>query len=408
MFKLALKNLFRRKYKTFLICILFITLITFILIFGGIKKSIYYNIEDMLKKSFSGSYYITSYDKFNSGFLSLGIKLPKSIDIQIVKQIDKINNDLCFSKRIKVGSMLYIENTNEYNFSIIIGIDPEKEKNILKSMNLSNNSIENLSNILTENKIIIAESQNKENKLKKGDNLIAFIKHISGYFLPYEFIVEDFYNNDLIKNFKFDLNIIFINIKYLQNILGVDNSFVTDIVFLDKENKYYSKINDIAIKRNLTFVSAKDSFDIFSGLIDFLSIFFFIAEFLIISILIIIIINSMLSSIFDRKKEIGTMYSFGFSKSKVVFIFLLEYIFIFLISYFFSILIYFMLIQLTKIYPINIKLLSFYLKSNPLSILFDIKYIYLALLIPFFSILIGIIFPSKILFKFEIVELLKE
>ncbi len=103
MFKISLKNIFRARIKLILIILLFVLLITFTLLFGGIKKGINQNLEDIIKKSYSGSCYLTSYENFNSNLISLSATIPVSIDKESINKIENISKNLVFSERIKIG-----------------------------------------------------------------------------------------------------------------------------------------------------------------------------------------------------------------------------------------------------------------------------------------------------------------
>jgi len=401
MFKIAIKNLFERKFKTIFIYILFLLLITMILVFGGLKTFFNEYIEKLASESFAGKYYVTSYE-YNATLEGLSSNFPNQIKEDILQNLQKKN--IFNSKRIRIGAIIIDEIKSDIYFSIIFGIDPGKEKKIITSTKLTKNTFDKFDNILKDNLIIINAKFCEKNNIKIGDKLIVFIKHSSGYSLPYEFEIIDTYTNDLIEKFNLSSPMIFININYLRQIIGVSDNFCTDIVFKDEDKVDY--IKRISSQNNLSFVRANESYNIFSGLVNFLSLFFLISEVLLILIIVVMILNSTLSSIFERKREIGTMFSLGISKFKIIKIFIFEYLFIFLISFLSSFFIYLILILITQSKGIKISFITYlipYLRIN-----FNIKYLFYSFFISLLIIFLGIIFPSLVISRLEIVNILRE
>lgn len=313
--QIALKNIKRNKQRT-IVTIILSTFATAILIFASALMDGEHKI--LLKNAV----------EIYPGYIQIINKKFKdnpNFD-NLIENSDEIVNKLTKNTKIKVLSQRFetfvlLSSSSKSLGAMIVGIQPKIEEKISK-LKKSLYKGEYLSNT-DKNSAYIGNELAKNLKVDIGDT-ISFIGNGADYsFCADNLIIKGIFQTGL---FEFDLNSIFVNKKYFDE-LFVSSDLSTHIIILPKKtenslslsNEIQTNLNDKLLSQSWeefmeSLVKAMKLDSVF-GYIT-LSIFFIV-------ILFVILIYTTLS-IYSRIKEIGVLRAIGTQQKEILLMLLYE------------------------------------------------------------------------------------
>ncbi|HCP17190.1 MAG: FtsX-like permease family protein [bacterium] len=308
--KLSFKNIFRNHRRTFLTS-LGITVAVAATIFGksfidGEFAPIIQNISDMetghikiVKKEYKEKERMMS-AKYNINYIDLESKIKDLKDVKLIRP------------RIKFGTLI-AKGDQEVDGVIGFSVLPEREKDfiLLKDKKLN------------RGEIVVSKKFAEKMGVGKGDTLILITQTIYGYLNGISLKVSDLYETDID---YIASNMVFLHLRDGQKLLSMDSTKACELLIyckdLNSSLKVSSKIKEFLPddyylsnwQEGESFLSLlKVSFSVMTLVF---MVMFFLAS--------IAIINTMVMSLYERKKEIGMMKSLGLKSEKVFFIFFME------------------------------------------------------------------------------------
>ncbi len=309
--KMALRNLKRNKGRTIVVLIS----IAVAVMFACIMLSL---INGMIET------YLKNYKNFQYGDVRIANKMffereqylsiKYSINETLADSIGKLDGVAGVSRRIKMPILLGVGKKSES--AVLFGVDMKYDENLLK---LRRSTVEG--NPLNEGKTcIIGKELAKKMKIKVNDSVLlvgadrfmslnAVKLRVSGIFdmdIPY-----------------FNSRFIFTSYKNVQT-LGRLNKKVTEIVVFTNKN-YHKVAKDIEkiIPKNAKAVTLDKSGPLFVWMNLALRIYQLISL-AIVFLGSMVIINTMLMVVNERKREIGTLKALGMSNMEVEKLFISE------------------------------------------------------------------------------------
>ena len=304
-FKIALRNVLRRKLQTSLLgfMIFFTTFVIFALV--GVQTGAFRLIEDSYTKVFNGDLQIRSIDYKDVEDFE---KMIEESDLASIKNtLSKYSKTEVFTSERYISFALGDFNNKNYSFQLV-GINPETEKNLsmpsthMKSgVYLDDNSY---------NDIIIGQDLADYFSLSVGDEIVLMSSDIYESFVIDSFRIKGIYE---VGDIMLDKNTGFIHKKYFDD----------NIVYGKKATNLTIRLSDSSYRGNLKELIAKNISPKFQVLswdeilpeikqtIEFqftVSMFFYV---LLVAIVSFILINSMMLATIKRLPEFGIYSSIG-------------------------------------------------------------------------------------------------
>ncbi len=308
--KLSFKNIFRNHRRTFLTS-LGITIAVAATIFGksfidGEFAPVIQNISDMetghikiVKKEYKKKEFLMPVNQsFNYMFLE--------------SKIERINDVKLLRPRIKFPTLIA---KGDYEVDGVVGFSilPEREKKFLLLGGRS----------LNRGEIIISDKFSKKIGAEKNDTLILITQTKYGYLNGISLVVSDFFQTDIeyIAN-----NMVFLHLSDAQRLLALDSTDAFELLIYCKDLASSFKVTK-HIKNFLNDGYHLSNWREGKTILNLLQVSFFVMGlvFMIIFFLAsIAIINTMIMSLYERKKEIGMMKALGLRSKNVFLVFFFE------------------------------------------------------------------------------------
>jgi putative ABC transport system permease protein len=255
---------------------------------------------------------------YKKGFLAQGDEKPFEYLItdynKIIKEINKIPGIKAVTPRLGFRGLL----ANSDNSAIILGNagDPVGEESMFGAFS----SVVDGQNITEEdtNGLLIGKSVAKKLKLKAGDPCTVIVSMNDGSINALDFNISG------VKRLviqELDKVYALANIKTVQELLNVSNSSDSLVLLLTRTEdveRTENKVSQICDKFGLEYRRWDQIFPMYYDAKKFYSSALDFAMFIIFSITIFAIANTMMMVLFERIREIGTIRSLGTTRIKVL------------------------------------------------------------------------------------------
>lgn len=316
--KLAIRNVLRNKRRS-IITILAIGMGLMLVIFlRGLFSGMNKQMIDGFIKMQSGHLQIHAkgYNK-KARFLPLNISIenPDKI-INEIKDVPEING---IASRIRFGGLV---SSGTDSFGVLgIGIDPKAEEkvSIIMQKISQGNKLDN-----KDGYTLIGKKLAEDLNLKVGSMLIIVSNTIYGAMNAVDLEVKGIIDSG---SSQYDASVVIMNIKDAQRLLDMENK-VTDLVISIKEtNKTDTVLRSIQRKLANYNVETQSWKEMGEGILRTQKLtrnFFTIIYLVVILVAAMGVINTMLMSIMERTREIGTLMAMGTTQKEVLILFLFE------------------------------------------------------------------------------------
>ncbi|MBN2039665.1 MAG: ABC transporter permease [Spirochaetes bacterium] len=224
---------------------------------------------------------------------------------------------LAYAPRVKIHGM--IRSSEASGGIMIVGIDPEKEKNISSIYDYTSKG--DGSRFLTnedEEAVLISSSLAKKLDLMLGDKTVLMFQDKNKEIIGVGMRIVGFFTSPID---SFDKFIVFTPIKLLQNITGLGEN-ISEITIVVKNSR---KINNIKQKllteindADLEILSWKDMAPFLVSAVNLFDKMMYIFFMIIFITVIFSVANTLIMAIMERFHEIGVMKSIG-TKPKRIF-----------------------------------------------------------------------------------------
>lgn len=319
--KLAWRNLWRNHKRT-LITSGAISFGGIVLIFSfAFFKGMHIQMLDTATKTYIGHVQIHQkgmHKKFN---IEKIINEPELIE-DVLKKEPLVYN---YSKRLRMPALISCEMNS--SGAMILGIDPVAEQKIT-NLKTKIEAGSFLSEKPNENEIIIGKSLASRLKAEIGSEIILITQGVDGSTGNELFKVKGII---AVGDPKFDDNFAFINIQEAYTLLSLENQ-IHDFVLVTKDPKYVNEMREIIkSKLNNSELEVLSWDEIAPGVKAFIAIddaYVYLLMIIVVFIIGLGIVNTMMMSIFERTREIGTMMALGTSENKIFGIITLEIVLI--------------------------------------------------------------------------------
>jgi putative ABC transport system permease protein len=316
--KIALRSIKRNIRRTVITIVTVCVGVFVIIVVQGFLNGLQNGLIDSITKSRTGQigFYHKDYSNSEESF-DLNLTLTDTIVNKILLQTDEIENG---SKRLSFAGMI----SNGEKSSLFIGMGVEPEKELLVCPYLADNIV--AGHFPDENSnasdAVITSSLAKTLNVTCGDVLTVMAKTKYGALNAIDIEIAGILTDKLpLSNGK----LIILSLSQSQFLLQMDNEFTEYAVSIKHPDKIESIANTYS-KENKEievvpwYISAK----IFKDIMNIQNAVFFIIMLVLLIIVVSSIINTMLMSVYERVKEIGTMMAIGMLKRNIILLFLIE------------------------------------------------------------------------------------
>jgi putative ABC transport system permease protein len=232
--------------------------------------------------------------------------------IELENKISKIKDVKLLRPRIKFGTLI-AKGDNEADGVIGFSILPEREKDfvLLKGKTLN------------RGEILVSKKFADKFKINRNDTLVLITQTVYGYLNGISLLVKDFYETDIE---YIASNIVFLHINDAQRLLAMDSTKAIELLVYCKDLGSSLKVSK-EIKSFLSDDYFLSNWQEGESILSLLKVSFsvmtlvFLVMFFLASIAII---NTLVMSLYERKKEIGMMKALGLKSGKIFLIFFLE------------------------------------------------------------------------------------
>ncbi len=315
--KMAFRNMLKYKRRTLLV-MLIISVITFlVLIYSGFISGVF---DDVMRNSFYESshgkiYYKGFYEKKEVFPLGLSIRDYRSVFKEIkslypscvlVPEISVPTTFTYSSETINgflTGSPIYIDGSLVDKYKLI------KDRMIVGDFPG-----------VGEKGLVISSKMAKSLGVKVGDKVIILTTDVYGSFSAVEVEVKGIY--------KSPKNEGIVDLASAQDLLGLEGGATEILVYLSSHHetkKFSDAVSEVLKKYNLEFFDWKEILGIIAMTLDLTWVFNLVLYLIIGSIAVVGIMNSVLLSVFDRVRDVGTLRAIGMRRSDVFGMFIFEF-----------------------------------------------------------------------------------
>jgi len=319
MLKIAVRNVFRNKRRTFITEMAVIFGAITIILVGGIFEAMVHGLREQTIKTQLGHIQIHA-----KGYHSKGMSNPWKYIIkkpeEIIKHIADIPEIKAITERVEFSGI--ISNGEVSTNFIGIGGIPQKEALVSSGLNIIQGK---KVSEMTPDGVLVGKELAEGLGIKVGDVLTLLTNTVYGSFNAVEVVVEGIFQSG---SAEYDKRAIITTLQKAQTLLdleGVTSLIVilnrtedTDIV--TKELAYRFSKAQSAVELN-TWEKLATYYRQVKGLFDGI---FGSVKFIIAIVVILGIANTMIMSVLERTNEIGTVMALGSSRSQIIILFLLE------------------------------------------------------------------------------------
>lgn len=309
LFLLALRNIFRNRRRTAITFMAIISGVTGIIIFGGFVEYSYWGLRESVIRSQLG--HIQLYKK---GYSEKGVADPGKYlihnpddvekEISLIPDVAMVSKRLTFSGLVSTGEKTLICNG--------IGLDPDREKEmsgfetIVDGVQITS---ENMDGGVVGVELMKALGANV------GDYLTILTTTVDGTISALDFKVVGVAQTG---QKEYDSVFIKLPIKFVWNLLNTNSAEKIVVLLKDTEdvNKAATILDDIIKKKELDieYKIWRDLAVFYHQVVDLYSIIFNVMKVIIGLIVFFSIANTMIMSIFERVREIGTLRAIGVTR----------------------------------------------------------------------------------------------
>lgn len=328
--KIALRNLFRYKRRTFLTTSLIAIGVILVIGFGGIAGSFKNGVIGILTNSNLADIQI-----HKNGYLKSIDNLPLDLTINS-KGIDKVEGILkkydqvkAYSKRIRFGGML--SNFNQTTNIRLTAVCPDMENQTCSDLVGRIDSPEkDPAKFVKPGEMVVPINLAKGLKLKIGSEVVLVANNKEGSVNGVSLRVGGISDNILGPTGKDG----YIHMDDAISLLRIEDAEVTQIAI---KLKQFDKLNDVyeQMKAELMGIknpAGKPAFEIstweqlspFSTVAGIVDLLIIVVRIILISIVLISILNVMMMSVYERVSEVGTIASIGTPPRRILSLFLVE------------------------------------------------------------------------------------
>ena len=319
MLKIAIRNVFRNKRRTFLTEMAIIFGAIAIILVGGIFEFMVQGLREQTIKTQIGHIQIHA-----KGYSSKGVTSPWKYVIndpsRIKKLVEKLPQVKIITERVELSGIVS-SGKQSTNF-IGIGVVPEKESYVSSGLSILQGK---KVGTLSPEGALIGKGLAEGLDITVGDTVMLLTNTIYGSFNAVEVVIEGVFQTG---SAEYDKRAIIITIDKARKLLNL-NGVTSLIVVLNKteDTETASKaLSNIFLKNKLSlevvpwfkiatyYKQVKSLFDSIFGTVK-----------IIVAIIVIFgIANTMMMSVLERTKEIGTIMALGGGRKHVMTLFILE------------------------------------------------------------------------------------
>lgn len=321
--RIAWRGILRNVRRTVITMITIGVSVFVILVIQGFLNGLQQGLIDNITKSRTGDIQIHQVNYLETAdALPLNLSIKDSNKIYRVILQEKEVKD--FSKRINFAGM--VSNGELSSMAIIMGVDPKNELKVcpkLKSNIIEGAFLRDTGGSVAE--AVVASQLAAALKIKKGDVLTLLANTKFGAMNALDIQIVGFLTDRLpLGNNK----LIIIPIKKAQKLLQMDNE-CTEIALsvrsVDSAGAVARQLQNKLDRSNKLEISSWDVLaKVFKDIMNIQTAVFWAIKFVLLIIVVSSIINTMLMSVFERIREIGTMMAIGMIRMKILVLFILE------------------------------------------------------------------------------------
>jgi putative ABC transport system permease protein len=326
LFKIAIRNLMRYKRRTLLtaslVTIGVVSVLVFISVSGSFKNMMIGQITD----SFLGHIQI-----HKKGYVASIDSLPLTLNLnpnalqKIEKAINQIPDIEAYAKRIKFGGMFsnFVETTNVR----LNGVYPEDE---VKTAPLFLSRIREGEKTIRTGEILVPELLAKGMKVKVGDTVVVIATNRDGSVNGKQFRVGGILESVTGPGGRDG----YIHIDDAAEILRMDTMEISEIAIrlrdFDELHGVFDRLkdklsNELNKQGGPAFeVHTWEKLSPFYNIARMIDIMTFFIKLMLIAIVLVSIMNVMVTAVYERIREIGTIAAIGTLPGKIVAMFLIE------------------------------------------------------------------------------------
>ncbi len=318
--KLAFKNVFRNRRRTLITGLVLVFGATALVLAGGF---IAFTFRGLSESTIHGQ--LGHIQLFNKQFLERQEDQPLELGLDSVdvmkKRILALDHVRFSMARIEFVGL--ISNGEKSEAFLGRGVEPEKELKLADfAMNIDSGKFlgENQANAI-ENEIVLASGLAKNMKAKIGDYLTLMTTTANGALNALDVKVCGIYSTGIP---EYDQRAMMVDIRTAQQILRSQK--VTNVVVVLDETEQTEKVAS-TLESMFPTIKAKRWFDLATYYNAVVKLYYAIFGFLGVIIFVIVVLsssNTMMMSIFERTKEIGTQLAVGTSRPRLLLNFLYE------------------------------------------------------------------------------------
>jgi putative ABC transport system permease protein len=337
--KIAVRNLVRQKRRTLLTASLIITGVVFVLVFIAVSGAFKGMMIGQITDSFLGHIQI-----HKRGYLASIDTLPLTMNMdagavkKVAKAISGISEIEAYSPRIKFGGGFsnFVETTNIR----LTGIDPDKETRTIPDF--AKRILEGKANegkeVFEKGEILVPELLATGMKVKVGDTVVIIATNEHGSVNGKQFQVGAIIESVIGPGGRDG----YIHIDDALDILRMDEAEISQIAIRVKD---YGKLHEVAgklesalskelnkKKKPMFSVDTWEKIHPFSNIAKMIDVMTFFVKAMLIAIVLISIMNTMITAVYERIREIGTIAAIGTAPRKIMALFVTEAFFLGLVS----------------------------------------------------------------------------
>lgn len=327
MIRLSLKNITRKKSRSFLIFVLSVVAAFNIFYQTAQKNSVQNSLKQLIGEAISGQYIIyDSEEKLNvleSQFSDLKLfSWNKQLEESLKQETDGITT---ISPRLRFGGMISSGDES-------IGINLQA---------LSQEHLERVSSILdfddgtipqNNDEIMLSETFAEELDSKVGDTLVVLANNRDGYLSDAILVISGIFRTNGLAQFLTPIG--YLHYEKGKSLMGLEEDETMELLInfenfdeaQEKERLLHSGITQL--NSELDIATWRESSPLLNSIAAIWVNFGYIIKLVFIAFCFLILVNIIVMITNNRKKEIGTLLAFGFSPFKVINTIAFEYIFL--------------------------------------------------------------------------------
>ncbi len=327
MIRLSLKNITRKKSRSFLIFILSVVAAFNIFYQTAQKNSVQNSLKQLIGEAISGQYIIYDSEKklnvLESQFSDLKLfSWNKQLEESLRQEADGI---LHISPRLRFGGMI-----SSGDESIGINLQALSEEHIERVSSILD--FQDGSSPQNNDEIMLSETFAEELDSKVGDTLVVLANNRDGYLSDAILIISGIFRTNGLAQFLTPIG--YLHYEKGKSLMGLEEDETMELLInfknfeeaKEKEQLLHSGI--VALNSELDIATWKESSPLLNSIAAIWVNFGYIIKLIFIAFCFLILVNIIVMITNNRKKEIGTLLAFGFSPFKVINTIAFEYIFL--------------------------------------------------------------------------------